>query len=295
MKVTFFGNSKYSVIGASIIHDRYGISHIVTIPDRHDKKGNVIYSPTNAFAIEQNIDVFTVNNLDEKAIETILSFNSDFLVVEDYGLILPGKLLDSSKYESLNVHHSLLPKYRGPSPAPAAILAGDKVSGVTIIQMTEKVDAGEILAQEEYTLKPDETTDSLLLVLNAIGGRLVVSVMEDYVKGSVNPKAQDESKASYTKQFTKQDGYFDLSHPPTKEQLDRMIRAYYPWPNVWTKVRIKNLPAPIKSGPAGRQGHESRIKFLPDKKLQVEGGKPMGIKDFLNGYPELKRQVEKLL
>src|ERR1035437_4619807 len=152
MKIVFFGNTKHSLIGAKIIQKELGFSLVVTIPN----------SPLEKFAIEEKIPYLLVTKLNDEVIEKIAAIETDFLVVEDYGLILPTKLLEVPKYASLNIHHSLLPKYRGPAPAPAAILAGDKISGVSIIKMSSKVDAGAIFAQKEYVLKETETTDSLL-------------------------------------------------------------------------------------------------------------------------------------
>jgi methionyl-tRNA formyltransferase len=113
-------------------------------------------------------------------------------------------------------------------------------------------------------------------VLNTLGGQLALDVIKNFA--SITPLPQDESKASFTKRMERQDGFIDLYNPPPPKQLDRMIRAYYPWPNVWTKTAIR--------------GREQLIKFLPKQKLQAEGGKPMGLKDFLNGYPQLAPAIE---
>ncbi len=141
--------------------------------------------------------------------------------------------------------------------------------------MAEDVDTGDILAQEKYELKEDETTDTLLTKLNELGGHLVIQVIKQYLAGSAKPGKQDNSQASRTDHFTKETGYFDISHPPDLEKLDRMIRAYYPWPGVWTKWNNKI------------------VKFLPEGKLQMEGKKPITLKDFLNGYPDFPiRQLQ---
>lgn len=279
MRVVFFGNTKYSVIVAKTINTEYGLSSIVTIPDRPlGRKKTLTPSPVKQFAVEENVPFVEFDKLVQLAIDQLARLKPDFFVVADYGLILPKEILDLPKFAPLNVHHSLLPKYRGPSPAPTAILNGDKISGVTVIKMTDEVDAGPILTQKEYELKPDETTDSLLTTLNTIGGGLVVDVIKNYQ--SIKPIPQDESKASMTKRMTKQQGFVDLANPPSPEQLDRTIRAYYPWPTVWAILRTKN--------------QELRTKFLPGQKLQVEGGKPMSVKDFINGYPEMKGIIQKL-
>lgn len=284
MSIIFFGNSKYSVIDAESIFKHFGLTTVVTIPDRYTTRKKILMpSPVKVFAEKHNIPVVTADTLNEQIIEQLKKIKPDFLVVADYRLILPKELLRIPKFAALNVHHSLLPKYRGTSPAPAAILAGEKISGVSIIKMVEKVDAGDILRQVRYELTPDETTDSLLTRLNELGGQAVVEVIENF--GNIQSIKQDESKTTFTKYMTKQDGYIDPDKPPNSEQLDRMIRAYYPWPTVWTRLRLVY----------GGQAKEKIIKFLPEQKIQPEGKKPMTIKDFLNGYPEAREWLEQLL
>jgi methionyl-tRNA formyltransferase len=282
MNIIFFGNTKYSLIGAKIIHEKLGIAHIVTIPDRPDKKGRMLPSPLKTFALDNNIQVIEVNKLDDATIDQIALLQPDFLVVEDYGLILPKTLLETPRIASLNIHHSLLPQYRGPSPAPTALLNGDKVTGVTVMKMAEGLDAGDILAQQTYNINKSDTTDSLLTHLNMLGAELLVQIIEKYK--TVKPIPQNENQATFTKMLKKEDGFFDIAHPPKSDKLDRMIHAYYPWPTVWTKLEIN--------------GKEKIVKFLPTSSkilLQVEGKNPMTVKDFINGYPQLKNMIERIL
>ncbi|MBI2017717.1 methionyl-tRNA formyltransferase [Candidatus Daviesbacteria bacterium] len=263
MKIIFFGNTKYSIIGLKTVQAVYPILLVVTISN----------SPVKNFAEKLKIPVLEATRLDRNIIEQISETKPDFLLVEDYGLILPPSLLNLPKYAPLNIHHSLLPKYRGPSPAPAAILAGDKISGVTIIKMINEVDAGDILAQQAYALTSDETTESLLTKLNQLGGELVTQVIKQYLNGKAKPKKQNEVRATYCYLLKKIHGYFDIENPPPPEVLDRMIRAYYPWPGVWTRFR------------QGSSGQVKIVKFLPGGMLQMEGKKAISYKDFLNGYP----------
>jgi len=277
MNVVFFGNTKFSLIGARIIHEKLGLSHIVTLPDRPDKRGRMKPNPLKIFAQEKNIPFLTIDKIDKETISYLSTIHADFFIVEDYGLILPQALLDLPKFTSLNIHHSLLPKYRGPSPAPFAILAGDTVTGVTVIKMAKNVDAGDILAQKQYDMKPEETTESLLTILNQLGGEIIIPVIENYA--SMTPQLQDNSSATYTKMITKEDGYIDLSKQETLNpvDIDRKIRAYFPWPTVWTKWEMPN-------------GKWKIIKFLPKDKLQVEGKNPVSSKDFFNGYPQMREK-----
>lgn len=282
MNTVFFGSSKYSTIVEKALFEKFGLSLVVTISDKPvGRKKAITPSPVKKIAIENNIPVITTDKLDENIIDQIAKYNPDFLVVADFSLILPKELLGLPKFAPLNVHHSLLPKYRGPSPAPTAILNGDKLSGVTVIKMSEKMDAGDILAQKEYELNSDETTDSLLTILNTLGAELIIKVIKDYEK--IQPIPQDEPKATYTKKMTKEDGFFDIDNPPPPAILDRKIRAYFPWPGTWTKWKVD----PAKP--------EKIIKFLPERRIQVEGKNPMNIKDFINGYPETKDKILQLL
>lgn len=282
LKIVFFGNTTFSAIGAAILHEKIGLHTIVTIPDRFGKKNELLPSPTKQFAVNNTIPVIETAKLTPEIIELIKAIQPDFLVVEDYGLILPKGLLAIPKYAPINIHHSLLPKYRGPAPAPSAILHGEKTSGVTVIHMTAEVDAGDIYAQQTYDLNSTETTESLLTVLNTMGGNLAVEVIKQIVNRKAQPKPQDDTQATFTKFMQKSDGYIDAASPPSPQQINRMIRAYYPWPGVWTRLPLAN-------------GELRLIKFLPKQRIQMEGKKAMVLKDFYNGYPELQTLVESLL
>lgn len=279
MKIVFFGSSKYSRIVEQEVHKKYPLACVVTVPER--QSGSQIFeSPVKNFADENNIPVITSDTLSEEIIGNISKLEPDFLIVADYGIIIPKKLLKMPKKAAINVHHSLLPKYRGPSPAPSAILNGEKTTGVTIMEMGEKLDTGDILAQEEYEIKPTDTTDSLLMTLNTLGAEILLEVLGDFDKYHESRRKQDESQTSYTPKMGKENGFIDLEKIPSSEKLDRMIRAYYPWPGVWTRYNIGEK--------------KLRIRLLPEKKIQVEGKKAMSFKDFINGYKEGKDFLKKL-
>ena len=293
LRVVFFGSSEYSVIVKKALTDKFGLALVVTAPDKPSgRKRKLTPTRVKKLALKNKIDVITPAKLDKTAIENITKAQPDFLVVCDYGLILPKELLKVPKYGALNIHHSLLPKYRGPTPVPSAILAGEKKSGVTIISMSEDVDAGDILAQKEYILKEDETCDSLLTALNTQGAQLVIDVIESYLSGSVKKIKQDSSKATFTHRLTKQDGFIDLDNPPDPEKLDRMIRAYYPWPGVWCRLTVHGRQFTVKFlPPTILPSHKPTDPFL----IQPEGKRPMTIKEFLNGYPKTNDLIKKLV
>ena len=304
LRVVFFGSSKYSVIVKKALTDKFGLALVVTAPDKPSgRKRKLTPTPVKEFALKNKILLITPAKLDKEAIENIANAQPDFLVACDYGLILPPELLKLPKYDALNVHHSLLPKYRGPTPAPSAILAGEEKTGVTIISMTEEVDTGDILAQKEYTLNTDETTDSLLTQLNRLGGQLIIKIIENYLAGSVKKIKQDDSKATYTHRLKKADGEIDLQNPPDPLDFDRMIRAYYPWPGTWCRLMVngkslivKLLPPTIPPAPArlasesvaGR--HQPNSPFL----IQPEGKRVITITEFKNGYPQAYEQISRI-
>ena len=220
--------------------------------------------------------------VDEKTdLEDIQKTKAEVAVLAAYGKILPKKVLDYFKYGILNIHPSLLPKYRGPTPVQSAILNADKETGVSIIKLDEKMDHGPILAQIKEKILKDDTAKSLYERLFKIGADLLYQNIKQYVKGDLKLREQNHQKATFTKLLTKKDGYFYLNSPPSLEKLDLMTRAYFPWPGTWTRSTINNK--------------SSIIKFLPQKKLQIEGKKPVSYKDFLNGYPNLDKRLLLLL
>lgn len=193
---------------------------------------------------------------------------ADLGVIAAYGQILTKKELISPKMGCINIHPSLLPKYRGPSPIQAAILNGEKKSGITIIKMDEKMDHGPIIYQESLELASSDNFHTLSKKMFLKASQILPQIITDCISGKITPVPQNHSQATYTKHFTKKDGYFDINNPPDPEKLDRMIRAYHPWPGVWTRWNNKI------------------VKFLPGGLLQMEGKKAIPLKDFLNGYPD---------
>ncbi len=193
---------------------------------------------------------------------------ADLGVVAAYGRILTKDELNAPKFGCINVHPSLLPKYRGPSPIQQAILNGDKITGISIIKMDKEIDHGPIIYQDTLELSDIDNFDILSKKMFLLAAEILLQIIEDFVSGKITPQPQDHSKAVYCEKLTRESGYFDINNPPNPEALDKMIRAYYPWPGVWTKW------------------NEKIVKFLPDNMLQMEGKKAVSKKDFLNGYPD---------
>ncbi len=210
---------------------------------------------------------------------------ADLAIVAAYGQILTKDQLSTPKYGCINIHPSLLPKYRGPSPIQTAILNGDKETGITIIKMDADIDHGPIIYQDTLELSDIDTFDTLSKKLFHHSAEILPQIIEDFVAGRIALNEQNHKRATYCDKLTRESGYFEINNSPSVEVLDRMIRAYYPWPGVWSKWTMDNGQLkivkflPSSSHPALDAGS---IKFL----VQMEGKKAISLKDFINGYPD---------
>jgi methionyl-tRNA formyltransferase len=221
--------------------------------------------------------------------------------VAAYGQILPKEILEIPKHGCLNVHPSLLPKYRGPTPVQTAILNGDEETGVTVIKMTEKIDAGDIVASTKYEVRSTKIFyKDLEKALAELGAKLLIETIPKWIKGEIKPKPQDESKATYTKILKKEDGHINWSK--SAEEIERQIRALNPEPGVFTEYSekiLKILESEVLENDIKKQiGEVFLIKdrklvvqtgkdCLIIKKLQLEGGKSLEAQDFLRGHQEI--------
>lgn len=272
MKVVFFGTPEFVVPVIEILHQNFELVAVVTNPDkptgRHQR---LTPSPVNQAASKmKDVQILTPEKLDIEFTHTLLTFNPDLFIVAAYGKIIPDEVINLPKHGSLNIHPSLLPKYRGASPIQAAILAGETDTGVTIIKMDHSMDHGPIITQTEYQILPEDTFETLSKILFQESAKLLINNLEKYIKGELGLTPQDDNKATYTWKTneTKEKAYFDIENPPSSEVLDRMARAFYPWPNAWTKWNGKI------------------VKLLPGKTVQIEGKNPVKLEEFLHGYPD---------
>lgn len=262
LKVIFFGTPDFVVPVLKKVQENFDLVGVVTAP--------TLTSPVKLASQGESLEpqtIFTPEKLDQDLAQKLADLQPDLFVIAAYGKIIPQFILDIPKFGGLNIHPSLLPKYRGPSPIQTAILNGDKISGVTIIKIDEQMDHGPIIYTKEISLSDQDTCETLSKKLFEVGAQMLVKMIPDFVSGKIKPVVQDDKKAIYCPMIKKEDGYFDLSNPPSQEKLDRMIRAYFPWPGVWTKWEGKI------------------VKFLPGKVIQMEGKKPVKFEDFLRGYP----------
>ena len=276
MKIVFFGASRYVIPVIELLFKHYDLSLVVTT---EQNSSDIIPS----YCQSKKIPYISISNFDNKIKQQLKEINPTLGALGYFGIILPQDVLDIFSLGILNIHPSLLPLYRGATPVQSAILNGDSETGTTIIRLDAQMDHGQILDQEKEPIHEGDTTDSLHEKLFKKGALMLKRLIPDYGSGKIQLHDQYEKKVTFTKRsLTRQDGYFDIENPPAPKELDQMIRAYYPWPAVWTNIRIN-------------QEKVKRIKFLPENKLQAEGGKPMSVKDFLNGYPELKEKLYILL
>ena len=272
MKVIFFGSSKFVIPIIEVIRKNFDLGLVLTTEKNPT-------DPVPSYCTKNKIQYLSVSNLSDPNLKSlILNLKSPIAVLADFGLIIPEDILNAFPKGIINIHPSLLPKYRGPTPVQSAILNGEKTTGVTIIKLDEEIDHGPILFQTKAGISPNDTSESIYERLFKMSSSSAVSTIELYLKGKIKPQEQDHKKATLTHHLARLDGYVDLNKPPSRAKLEKMIKAYFPWPGTWTKLRIAN--------------RELRIKFLPDKKIQVEGKKPMSYKDFVNGYPNTAKNLK---
>lgn len=301
MKVVFMGTPDFAV-GAleSIIKAGHEVTAVVTQPDKPKGRGKELQiSPVKACALKYGIKVFQPEKIKmPEAVEILRTFESDIFVVAAFGQILSKEILDMPKYGCVNIHASLLPKYRGAAPIQWAVIDGEEETGVTIQQMNEGVDTGDILMQEVVKLDPKETGASLFDKLADCGAQLIIKTLPEIEKGSLTPVKQDDSKSTHAKMLKKDMGKLDFSQEAIV--LERKIRGLNSWPSAYTYFKGKTLKIwdadVVDQNVAGECGTVCEVTkdsfciktgkgYLRIKEVQLEGKKRMGTAAFLLGYP----------
>ena len=242
MRVVFFGTPDFAVPALRELNANHQVLAVVTMPDRPSgRKLKLAPSPVKSFALNLGLTVYEPETLKKnEAFFAVLSeHEADVFVVAAYGLILPKKILDMPKHGCINVHASLLPKYRGASPIHAAILSGDDRTGITIMQMDTGLDTGGILLQEETSIAPDEDFQSLHNRLTELGASCTIRALGLVESGKATRTPQDGSLSSYSPMIKKSDGKIDFSK--TTEQILCQIRAFSLWPGAYVMQQGKPL------------------------------------------------------
>ena len=240
-RIAFMGTPDFALPSLRELEKNFDLTAVITQPDRRAGRGRKLTPPpVKRTAQSLDVAIYQPESLDEFEIQTILSdMDLDLIVVAAFGQILPREVLAIPRKGCLNVHASLLPRWRGASPINAAILHGDRESGVTIMKMDAGLDTGPILKQRKTIIRPDDTAGSLFNRLSRMGAEVLVEAIPPYLTGKLQPRSQDESLATYAPQLSREDGELDFSR--RSDYLARQVRAFYPWPGSFTSWQGKRL------------------------------------------------------
>ena len=299
MKVIFMGTPDFAV-GAldAIVEAGHEVALVVTQEDKPKGRGKEIqFTPVKEAAIKHGIEVYQPHRVKhEEACAKLREYNADVFVVAAYGQILSKELLDMPKYGCVNIHASLLPKYRGAAPIQWSIIDGEKVTGVTTQMMAEGIDTGDILDVIEVEIDKEETGGSLFDKLTVAGSEVILTTLKKLEDGSVTRTPQDHSKSTYAKMLDKKLGNIDFSM--SAEKIERLIRGLNPWPSAYTMYKGKTLK--VWKADVIDKEYEGELGQLVDKtkkavivktgkgalaitELQLEGKKRMTTEAFLCG------------
>ena len=299
MKIVFMGTPDFAVPTLeSLIKGGHEVIAAVTQPDKPKGRGKAVqYTPVKEKALEYEIPVYQpVKARDPEFVELLKEMDPDVIVVVAFGQLLPKAILDIPKYGCVNVHASLLPKYRGAAPIQWAVIDGEEVSGVTTMLMDEGLDTGDMLEKAEIVLDEKETGGSLFDKLSDLGGELILSTLEKMENGTIVRTPQGDSTTSYAKMLKKTMGEIDWNMEAVK--IERLIRGLNPWPSAYTSLKGKTVKIWSADVVAGEStGNPGRVTVTKDKllvecgenflsitELQLEGKKRMETAAFLRGF-----------
>jgi len=298
LRIAFMGTPDFAVPSLKELADHYTLAGVITQPDRPSGRGRkLIAPPIKETAQELGLPVFQPEDPNAPpSLEVIGNWQVDVIIVVAYGQILKKALLELPPGGCLNLHASLLPRWRGASPINAAILAGDSHSGVTVIKMGPGLDDGPILTQESVPIESEETAGQLSDRLAALGSQLLVKTLPPYMRGELELQPQDPKLATYARRLEKKSGELDFNQ--SADNLARMVRAYSPWPGTFTNWQNKRLlvhrasSIPVTSpGPGvllhfeGKPAIGTSQGILVLDSLQLAGKRSVSGEEFLRGYP----------
>lgn len=297
LNIIYAGTPDFSVAALDALHQsEHNVIAIYTQPDRPSGRGKKLTaSPVKQFALEANIPIFQPASLKtDEALNDLKQLNADVMVVTAYGLILPKLVLALFRFGCINIHASLLPRWRGAAPIQRAIEAGDSETGVTIMQMDEGLDTGDALLSKSIQITATTTAESLHDELMVLGAQNIVAVMNLIEQGKLNAQPQNEALMTYARKMTKAEG--QINWLLTAEEIDRKIRAFYPWPGSMSfkqgqaiKIHTAHVVA-NESGAAGtilKHDKNGLLVACGDgaiivEQLQIPGKKRVFAKDLAN-------------
>ncbi|MDD3497998.1 MAG: methionyl-tRNA formyltransferase [Candidatus Moranbacteria bacterium] len=304
LKIVFMGTSDFAgIVLESLTGSPYEISAVVTQPDSRDKKGN-LPNPVRDIAQKNNIKILQPEKLDENFTNEIKGLRPDVFIVASYGKIIPEKILEIPRMKSLNVHASLLPKLRGPSPIQNSLLQGDKETGITIMLMDKGIDTGDILSQKKIAINDDDDYITLTSKLAVAGSKLLLHTVSKWINGEINPVKQNDGEATLCQLIEKSDG--QIFWGKSASEIHNTFRAFRVWPGIYTfwdnegavkKISLTSISAEENENENERhlgevfQKEDKKIRVKTGKgniiieKLQLEGKNETEANSFINGYP----------
>lgn len=297
-KIVFMGTPDFAVPVLERLIAEHEVIGVVTQPDRPaGRNRQVQLSPVKQAALAANIPVFQPEKIRRpEAIETLRQWTPDVYIVAAFGQILPQTVLDIPPHGSVNVHASLLPRWRGAAPIQAVIRAGDAETGITIMKMDAGLDTGPMLSQRSIPLAPDETGASLHDKLAQLGGDLLIDTLPGYLSGAIQPQPQDDALSTLAPRIDKEEGRIDWTQSAV--QIERTVRAFTPWPGTfttWNGQTLKILAGKVLSGRAepgkvvsmnGELALGTGDGLYAPERLQLQGRNAVSSADFVRGYPQ---------
>lgn len=304
MKIVFFGTSDVGLPILSTLLEENEVLAVVTSPDApYGRKQELVATPIAQFAQSKNLVTLKPTKVknNPELWEELKNLQADIFIVVSYGKILPSEVINIPQFKTLNVHFSLLPKYRGASPIQYALLNGDTKTGSSIFILDEGMDTGELLASQEVEIAPNDTYLTLANRLANISAPLLQETLKAYKLGAITTEKQNDEEATYTKLIKKEDGLIDWNKSAT--EIHNQFRAFIAWPGIYTtwqskKIKILNcevydqeVDKHLVNGTFTRNyivcGNQSGLVI---HSLQLEGKKPSTTEDFLRGYPNILNQ-----
>lgn len=304
MRIVFMGTPDFSVSALeSLIQSEHEVAAVVTQPDKQKGRGKkIVYTPVKECAMKYQIPVYQPIKVREpEFVEKLLEINPDIIVVVAFGQLLTKEILELPKYGCVNIHASLLPKYRGAAPIQRVILDGEQKTGVTTMQMNEGLDTGDILEVREVVIEQEETGETLHDKLQKAGGELILTTLQHIKDGSITRTKQDDSQSNYAKMLKKELGNIDFTKSAV--EIERLIRGLNPWPSAYTflhgktwKIWSAKVLSERAEGVCGEIIEVTKDSIIVQTgkgclellEIQMEGKKRMPVEAFLRGY-----QVEK--
>jgi len=304
LRVVFLGTPEFAVpLLEKLVQEHCSVVAVYTRPDKPEGRGRAVkLSPVKTAALGFGLTVVQPESLKERvAVEQLAGFQPDLLVVAAFGQILPQAVLDIPGYGCLNIHPSLLPRYRGAAPAAAAIMAGDEVTGVTIMLMDSGLDTGPIIAREEMAISSQDTTGTLSAKLSHMAARMLPAVLPHWTAGEITPQPQNDAEATHCTAIKKEDGEINWHLPAV--DIWRRVRAFQPWPGAYTSWGGQRLEI-IEAIALSDKGEHEVGEVVPGQgeaafgistgegilgaiRVQLQGKRAMSAADFLRGQRQL--------